>query len=905
MDDHGNNRQTATNLVPGSSPIAGLLNTPDDSDWFRVALSRFHRYRFRFQTANSDDYDLTVVTLYHADNNFLFSGYGRYFEVGHNFKPTADDTYYMVVETYQPLASYTVAVDIIDETLFGVWEHDVNLVWWDADWFSRISGTINTVGDQDVARILLFAGVTYTIDLLGSDSKGGNTLVDPYLELFKFDVGGNTFLAADDNSGLGSNARLVFTPQEDGLYDLVISGRNNTVGSWTLNPLNHDDAPSSPEAAQEVIRLNSDSATVTGIADVWGYRNNYGGDLDFRKIQIEAGNSYHFRLPDDARGEMALARATGPWLHYAYVSIYPHVRPDFRSFNFHATQSETLYLIHRAGYESKGPSDTPTRDYSMEIERLVARSLTATAGTFVPFRSSDLLSDWIDFHWVDYHRVELFSSVPLLFGDTTLAAGKLHTHYLTSQEFRLAPFSGAGEIFIRAQGNYGLLKNGERIFTQDVWSNWVSLPVFGQRFPIEHAVQNSQHVSKSGVITFAFANQLPSYYSSNRTVSGFQAFSVAEREAMRMAIAAWDNAIEYDFVEVSGDTDPNTVDVVLFKADLGSNRLAFFPGHQMGGDIILNRTAGIFSDLTSGGRGFFELLRTVGTSLGLNAVNYMNREETVMGQVFSPSNPSSQFPSTPTPYDQHRLRDVYGVETNVALGNTNWVLGGTPFVSSIFDSGGVDSIDASNQTVGVTIDLRPGMVSYTGRNFSQPRQHTYLLSLSSRIEHALGGSGNDWLSGDELANRLVGGAGNDVLTGRQGNDELKGDAGNDIYIYRFGDGHDSMQDQGLASDRDVLRIEGLGDFRSLDSHLAFSRSGHELLIAVQPGTVHGGSPDSIRLNMASPATGVEVLTLVNEGNVFQSVNLRSIFNQATADLQRFRTTNQGSEYGFLAAPMFG
>jgi Ca2+-binding RTX toxin-like protein len=254
--------------------------------------------------------------------------------------------------------------------------------------------------------------------------------------------------------------------------------------------------------------------------------------------------------------------------------------------------------------------------------------------------------------------------------------------------------------------------------------------------------------------------------------------------------------------------------------------------------------------------------------------------------------------------DLHRLRDVYGVETSAAVGDTTWMLSGSAFVKTIFDSSRDDLIDATAQTTGVTIDLRPGMVSYTGRSFSQPRQNTYQLSLSSRIEQARGGAGNDWLSGDELANRLAGGAGNDVLIGRQGDDDLIGGTGNDIYTYRFGDGHDFIHDQGLANDRDVLRIEGFGDFLSLDSHLAFSRSGHELRVAVQQGTVHGGYPGSIWLNMSTQAAGVEVLTLVNQGNVFQSVNLRSIFNQATAELQRFRTVNEGSDFGYLVAPVF-
>ena len=178
------------------------------------------------------------------------------------------------------------------------------------------------------------------------------------------------------------------------------------------------------------------------------------------------------------------------------------------------------------------------------------------------------------------------------------------------------------------------------------------------------------------------------------------------------------------------------------------------------------------------------------------------------------------------------------------------------------------------------------------------------VDVDSIIERAIGSPGNDWLSGNHLANRLVGNSGADVLLGRQGDDVLLGDSGDDIYHYRFGDGHDRIEDRGLASDRDVLRIEGFGDFRNLENDLSFSRLGNELRIEIEPGTVMGGMAGSIRIDMTNRASGVEILTLANASTVFQSVSLRSIFDQATADPARFRATGQGSSDTFLATPFF-
>ena len=44
------------------------------------------------------------------------------------------------------------------------------------------------------------------------------------------------------------------------------------------------------------------------------------------------------------------------------------------------------------------------------------------------------------------------------------------------------------------------------------------------------------------------------------------------------------------------------------------------------------------------------------------------------------------------------------------------------------------------------------------------------------IENVTGGSGNDTLTGDALANNFIGGAGTDLLKGAGGNDVLDGGA---------------------------------------------------------------------------------------------------------------------------------
>ncbi len=60
---------------------------------------------------------------------------------------------------------------------------------------------------------------------------------------------------------------------------------------------------------------------------------------------------------------------------------------------------------------------------------------------------------------------------------------------------------------------------------------------------------------------------------------------------------------------------------------------------------------------------------------------------------------------------------------------------------------------------------------------------TLLLNSATAFENAIGGSGNDVLTGNSVGNALLGLAGHDILTGGTGSDSLTGGPGNDIYVF--------------------------------------------------------------------------------------------------------------------------
>jgi len=98
---------------------------------------------------------------------------------------------------------------------------------------------------------------------------------------------------------------------------------------------------------------------------------------------------------------------------------------------------------------------------------------------------------------------------------------------------------------------------------------------------------------------------------------------------------------------------------------------------------------------------------------------------------------------------------------------------------------GTDTVDYSNVlTTNTSIQLNNGSNTIVAVSGTQN-------DILSGIENIISGSGNDTITGNDLANILSGGAGNDSLDGGLGNDYLSGGAGSDTLI--GGGGNDTLE----------------------------------------------------------------------------------------------------------------
>ena len=217
------------------------------------------------------------------------------------------------------------------------------------------------------------------------------------------------------------------------------------------------------------------------------------------------------------------------------------------------------------------------------------------------------------------------------------------------------------------------------------------------------------------------------------------------------------------------------------------------------------------------------------------------------------------------------LQHMYGADYDSNSGDTvyrwsptsgtTWIDGAaavSPGANRIFltiwDGGGTDTYDLSAYRTGVTVDLAPGGHSHLSDSqtarlgpWDQAQGNVYnalLFGKDSRslIENAVGGSGDDSLSGNAADNRLEGRGGNDALSGGAGADTLLGSSGNDRL-----DGDDGSDFLRGGSGSDYL-FGGLGDDTLLGSDGAdrlYGGAGHDVFRFHTGTTPTEGAPDRI------------------------------------------------------------
>jgi Ca2+-binding RTX toxin-like protein len=330
-----------------------------------------------------------------------------------------------------------------------------------------------------------------------------------------------------------------------------------------------------------------------------------------------------------------------------------------------------------------------------------------------------------------------------------------------------------------------------------------NIPLTGDR-RLDYLLQGSSWTFEGPrVLTYSF--------SLNDEPGNQPAWTSTQKTAFRQALTAWSNVADIRFVEEGTGSiitqSPADIAAIVLRDDPYLFALGIFPDpelvddvllagseysrgdyRQPEGDIAFNVAVRDISRPVAGGQGFYVMLHEIGHALGLKHpfddggnerpathTYTTDDDQTVMrGSVYH----SGKFAVTPMLWDILAIQRIYGPNMSYRTGNDTYRYD-YDVRRAIWDAGGEDTLDCSNVSHGMRIDLRAGSVTapigvqYAGRT---------AIAYGVTIEDAVGGEHDDRITGNSAANILTGNVGDDTLDGGARGDTLSGGMGADVYI---------------------------------------------------------------------------------------------------------------------------
>ncbi|WP_293574797.1 M10 family metallopeptidase [Phaeobacter sp.] len=399
-------------------------------------------------------------------------------------------------------------------------------------------------------------------------------------------------------------------------------------------------------------------------------------------------------------------------------------------------------------------------------------------------------------------------------------------------------------------------------------------------------------------ITYQFAgNSAPADLPTNSSYSGWRSFTAAEEAAFRTVFDQVETFLNVEFVETtnSGDPDLNLGMVSLpgNTAGTGGYSISFF------GDTISSWDGfAVFDASYDMSDPIYESLifHELGHAMGLQHPFEANP---ALPEEFE-NNLYSVMSYTPNPlngldsdgmmlFDVIALQDIWGsVDNNT--GNSIYTGARNDTVDVIWDTGGRDTLDASDRSAGVTLNLREMQFSSFDSNSD------VVIADGVTIEDAIGSGGADLIYGNGVGNMLMAGSGADTVNagngadtvyGQAGSDDLSGAAGRDRLL--GGNGTDTLY--GNKGADTLLGGNGRDTLRGGEGNDVLSgNKGWDLLIGGAGNDKLNGMLGNDRL---SGNAGADEFIYVNNGG-------NDVIRDFQDDIDSIRITGHGSVAELLA-----
>ena len=390
----------------------------------------------------------------------------------------------------------------------------------------------------------------------------------------------------------------------------------------------------------------------------------------------------------------------------------------------------------------------------------------------------------------------------------------------------------------------------------------------------------------SNVVTFSFPatrNDWTGYSSGSEPYSNFIALNSMQQAAARAALESWSNVCNLSFTETTGGNG-----VIRFgTSSLPSTSWAYYPSwSEVGGDVWFgNSNSDSPTNPVVGGYDYDAYVHEIGHALGLkhphdtggvvadlsiDSVEFsvMSYRSYVGAGLNGYTIAEGSYPTGPMMSDIAAVQMMYGANFNYNSGDTVYTFtpGQTKIFQTVWDGGGNDTYDLSAYTTQVNVDLIPGewstfktsqLANLGNGHYARGNVANALLyngDTRSLIENAIGGSGNDTLTGNQADNCLNGGLGADTMKGGLGDDIYIVDNVDDIVIENANEGADTVQSSiswVLGANVENLTLTGAaainGTGNNLDNILIGNSGANTLNGGLGADTMKGGLGGDIYL----------------------------------------------------------
>jgi len=319
----------------------------------------------------------------------------------------------------------------------------------------------------------------------------------------------------------------------------------------------------------------------------------------------------------------------------------------------------------------------------------------------------------------------------------------------------------------------------------------------------------------AATVTFAFRDTAPA--SMPNGTGGFSRFNDTQIAQTLLSLQSWSDVSNITFVRVGGTGYSNDATMLFANYSSGApgaGAFAYYPGSTsasaVAGDVWVNSIYDVNTTPTLNNYGRQTLTHEIGHAIGLahpgdynagsgsptyaNAVYYEDSRQYSVMSYWSESETGGNFygsyASAPLLDDIAAVQRLYGVNTTTRTGDTVYGFfstAGRDFyniesstaraIFAVWDAGGNDTLRFDGYANNSVIDLRQGNFSSVGGLTGN-----IAIAIGAVIENAYGGSGDEVIYGNDVANYLVGNGGIDTIYGFGGNDLLVAGPGGAITL---------------------------------------------------------------------------------------------------------------------------